>query len=66
MLSNEEMWAAGLMTFDEYVEAEGREPPGDAETERVAARLNARALAQAASHVGTERTQRSHVQHEEE
>ena len=42
MLSNDELWAVGLMTYDEYLEVEGREPPGDTETEQIAADLNDR------------------------
>jgi hypothetical protein len=30
VLSNDELWAVGLMTYDEYVETEGREPPSEA------------------------------------
>jgi len=39
LLSNDELWAVGLMTYDEYLEAEGREPPGDEESAQFAANL---------------------------
>jgi hypothetical protein len=42
MLSSDELWAVGLMTYDEYLEVEGREPPGDDESAQIAADLNQR------------------------
>ncbi len=42
MYSSDELWAVGLMTYDEYLEAEGREPPGDDESAQIAADLNDR------------------------
>jgi hypothetical protein len=42
MFSSDELWAVGLMTYDEYLEAEGREPPGDDESVQIAAGLNLR------------------------
>jgi hypothetical protein len=42
MPTNDELWVMGLMTYDEYEAEEGRPPPGDKETEQIAADLNER------------------------
>jgi len=42
MPTSDELWAMGLMTYDDYEAEEGRPPPDDERTEEIAADLISR------------------------
>ena len=53
MLSSDEMWAIGQMTWDEYEAEEGRPPPGNEETRQILDALNERDDKEGATHART-------------